>query len=764
MAALLVALIGAGVGGAHGTAAAAPDPAAAVPAAPVVAPRLDAGARVLRVTPVPADVVADATPSPGAGTIRLCGVVSEPGDALALEALARPAGWAVDAGAAGVPACLVASAGAVPLEIALADDHDHVMLRFARAPSAGGAVIELAGQTRFVDLAGDGTASVELGRGVPLHGRREPPRVPYERALVRDAGFARDGDARFARRFVLDGKHGLDPFPILPSATVTLPAEISFPEVFVPARGELALGIARAADGAASGATPAPVSLRIETTFVPLAAGAPSSHAVTLLAGPALQSASVPLGAHAEGAGLLTVRLVPVGPASEGARVEMVDPRVRGVASVTPRRPSVVLVTLDTVRADHLSLYGYGRATTPFLQELASQARVFDAAYAQTTNTRPSHFSLMTGRYCGDIGIWNNDGPPLPQRELTLAEVLRSAGWATGAVVSVGFLGPASGLGQGFDEMSVPRPGQHPLGAETTRNALDFVRRRASGPFFLWAHYFDAHLPYQPIPELRGLFWQGPPPAKENVDRTLIPPDFFDGLFVLPNVEYMTAMYDASLRYLDDQMRALVDGLRASGVLDDTLLIVAADHGESLGDHGIYFVHSGLYEPTVHVPLLLRAPGGTVAPGRVAQVVENLDIPATIFAAAGLVQPESFRGSSLLADEPGDGMAFFEHYGRYATGMRRDTVKLIDQRELKNHREQVWPSLRLWYDAPSLQLFDVARDPGELHDLAATQPELLRENLAVLDAWRVDRASRRPVAGRVDPKLTESLRALGYAE
>lgn len=732
--------------------------------APALAPRFDAGPRVLRVTPVPPDVAVDAPPAPDSGVVRLCGAVTEPGEALDLGTLTRPAGWTLGASAGGAPACLVASAGAVPLEIALPEDRDHVTLRFARAGAAGGAVVELAGQTRFVDLAGDGSASVELGRGVPLHAWSAARSVPYERALVRDAGFARERDARFARRFVLDGKHGLDPFPILPSATVALPAEITFPEVFVPARAELELAVARVADAAAGAATAAPVSLRIETTFVPLVAEAPTSHAVTVLAGHELQSATIPLGTRAEGGGLLTVRLAAVDAASAGARIEIVDPRLRGVASVAGRRPSVVLVTLDTVRADHLSLYGYARATTPFLQELASQARVFDAAYSQTTNTRPSHFSLMTGRYCGDIGIWNNDGPPLPQRELTVAEVLRSAGWATGAVVSVGFLGPASGLGQGFDEMSVPRAGQHPFGAETTRTALDFVRRRAGEPFFLWAHYFDAHLPYQPVPELRGLFWQGPPPAKENVDRTLILPEFFDGLFVLPNVEYMTAMYDASLRYLDEQMRALIDGLRAAGVLDDTLVVIAADHGESLGDHGIYFVHSGLYEPTVHVPLLVRAPRASVEPGRITRVVENLDIPATIFAATGLAQPESFRGGSLLAGTPGDDVAFFEHYGRFATGMRRGSVKTIDQRELKSHREQVWPSLRLWYEAPSLQMFDVVQDPGELHDLASSQPELLRENLGVIDAWRTDRALRSPVARKVDPKLTESLRALGYTE
>ena len=721
----------------------------------VLAARADAAGGVLRVTPAPSPP-GDAAAVAREPAVQLCGLAYEPADPLPLDGV-RAAGWTAGSSTSGRPGCLLAASGAAPLEIPLAADRDRVALRFERSPGGGAAIVELAGRTRLVELVGEGSAEVELGSGAAQHAWREPRTVPYERSLVRDAGFVAAGGAPFAARLALDRPHGLDPHPILPSAVTALPLEVTYPEVFVPADGAVELGIALA--GAA-----APLSVRIEARFVPLHDGPERAHAVTVLAGSAVQHASVLLGGRAEGAGRLTLRISSADPARAGERVEIVDPLVRGVASVVARRPNVIVVTLDTVRADHLSLYGYHRPTTPFLASLASHARVFDAAYAQITNTRPSHFSLFTGRYSGDIGIWNNDGPPLPERELTLAEVLRSAGWRTGAVTSVGFLGPASGLGQGFEEMHVPRPGQHPLGAETTRTALDFVRRHAGEPFFLWAHYFDAHLPYQPVPELRGLFWQGPPPSEESVDRTLIPPDFFDGLFVLPHVQYMTAMYDASLRYLDDQMRALFATLESVGLLDETIVVVAADHGESLGEHGIFFVHAGLYETTVHVPLLIHAPRALARPGRVAQVVENLDIPATVFALTGLEQPASFRGTSLMRDEPGDGVAFFEHYGRFATGMRRGAIKTIDARELKNHRDRVWPSLRLWYEAPSLQMFDVARDPAEEHDLAPAQSEAMHESLAILDAWRADRAHRAPIAGRVDPKLTESLRALGYAE
>jgi len=735
------------------------EPSAAPAASPSAQPalRFEAARGALRIVPAPPGG-ASATPgAAGPPVVELCELTTGSTQRAALGGVVRPAGWSLGASTAGRHDCLLATATAAPLEIPLATEH--VGLAFERGPGGTGAIVEYGGQTRYVELAGEGRVAIELGRGLPHHVWSSGKTIPYERSLVHDAAFAGSDAQPWQRRFVLDREHALQPFPILPAADAVLPLQIVYPDVFVPAGAELLVGIVLPPDEKST----APVALRIEARLTPALAGPEQEAVTTVLASGELQQARVALHNDAEGRGRLRLRITAVDAARAGQRVSLVDPLLRGVASVQPERPNVILVTLDTVRADHLSLYGYARKTTPFLEELGRESRVFDAAYAQVTNTRPSHFSIFTGRYCSDLGIWNNDGPPLPQGELSLAEVLRSAGWRTGAVLSVGFLGEGSGLEQGFDEMHVPPRGVHPLGAETTRGALDFVRRHAGAPFFLWVHYFDAHLPYQPVPELRGLFWQGPPPTAETVDRSLILPEFFDGLFVLPHVEYMTAMYDGSLRYLDDQLRTVFAALRSSGLADDTIVIIAADHGESLGEHGIYFSHAGLYEPTVHVPLLIHTPSTGVKPARVPDVVENLDIAATIFDAVGLAQPASFRGGSLLRDAPGDGTAYFEHYGQFSTGMRRGALKTIDSRELKKHRERVGPSLRLWWEAPPLLLFDVARDPGEQNELGAAQPEILAENLSLLDAWRAG-VKRAPLQAPHDPKLSESLRALGYVE
>lgn len=733
-----------------------PSPAPAASASGPPAWRFDHARGTLRITPAPL-AGASATPgADGAPVLQLCELTAGTTQRASLAGVRLPAGWSLGNSTSGRKDCLRAAAAAAALEIPLATEH--VGLRFERAAGGTGAVVEYAGQTRFVDLAGDGPVAIELGRGLPYHAWDGGTQIAYERSLLHDAAFSGSDARPWDRRFALDREHSLQPFPILPAAEVSLPFQVVYPEVFLPAGAELLVGLAVPPGDANA----APGALRVEARVTPALDGPELEAATTIVASGELQRARLVLRNAAEGRARLRLRVTAVEP-RDGLRVSLVDPLLRGTAAVQPERPNVILVTLDTVRADHLSLYGYARKTTPFLEELGHESRVFDAAYAQVTNTRPSHFSIFTGRYCSELGIWNNDGPPLPQGELTLAEVLRSAGWRTGAVLSVGFLGAGSGLEQGFDEMHVPPRGVHPLGAETTRGALDFVRRHAGEPFFLWVHYFDAHLPYQPVPELRGLFWQGPPPTAETVDRSLVLPEFFDGLFVLPHVEYMTAMYDGSLRYLDDQLRAVHAALRSSGLADDTVLIVASDHGESLGEHGIYFSHAGLYEPTVHVPLLIHAPPAGVQPARVADVVENLDIAATVLDAAGLRQPPSFGGGSLLRDAPGDGTAYFEHYGQFSTGMRRGTLKTIDSRELKRHRERVGPSLRLWWEAPPLLLFDVARDPGEQTDLAASQPQTMAENLALLDAWRAS-VRRAPLEAPPDPKLSESLRALGYVE
>src|SRR5581483_7501253 len=614
------------------------------------------------------------------------------------------------------------------------------------------------------------------GSGTPYHVWRDAGDVAAERALAGEPGVLRE-QAGPSRRLIFGDRYAMSPHPFLPAAAVALPATLDFPRVRLVERARASLLLAVAAPGDE-------MDVDVVVRAVPESGAAPvANRARVRVSGSegAAAPVDVPLDGLRDGPGRVVIDLIPASPSATVApgagpdaasqpparTVQVIQPAIAGFEVVRRRPPNAIVITLDTTRADHLSLFGYERDTTPFLAGIAPDLLVFDRAYSQITNTRPSHFSIFTSRYAKDLRIWNNDGPNLPERELTLAEVLRSAGWSTAATISVPVMGPKSGIAQGFDRFEVPvLPEYSQIGAETTRRAESLVSDLADRPFFLWIHYFDAHLPYQPVPSYRGLFWPGPPPTAADVDRSLL----FDGaekeFFVVPNRAYMTAMYDASVHYLDAQLKELFAHLERLGLLDRTVVVITADHGESLGDHGLYFVHDGLYESTARVPLAMRLPRGLAPPGRVGAVVENLAIAPTVLDALGLAVPASFRGRSLLRAAPGaGGTAYFEHHARLATGFRDGDVKLIDSRRLKEKPELAHGYLRRWYEAPAISLFDLATDPHELDDLAQREPARAAEATRHLEAWLAEGADAaeppRPAA-TIDPELERSLKSLGY--
>lgn len=616
---------------------------------------------------------------------------------------------------------------------------------------ANPALAEFGGDRRWLDPGT--TTRIELGARTPRHSWKSPRTATYRRSLSETKAYRDTPRGRSVARF--DELYDRDPYPGLTSASVSDDATITFPDLFVPTDATLLAGLA--SDAAARG--------RIEVATI-LADGEefPSSVPFDLKPGE-LTRVSVPLGAGSGGRGTIAVRVTTE---KATAPVRLVDPELRGAEQVGPpraERPNVILITLDTVRADHLSIYGYERKTTPTLDEIEHELLVFENAYSQAPSTRPSHFSVFASRYPRDLGIWNNSDPPLPQSELTVAEVLQSAGWRTGAVSSVRFLVSDGGAGQGFDEVSMPlQTEQSQLGKLTTGKAIDFIRSSTATPFFLWVHYFDAHLPYQPIPELRDAFWDGPPPTEKNIEPDLIEKEGFGTVGAIPHREYMTAMYDASILYVDRQIRTLLDYLRENDMLDDTVLILAADHGESLGEHGVYFAHDGLYESNVRVPLVLRLPGGARA-GRVEAIVENLGIGATILDTAGLETPTTFRGTSLLDAEPGNGTAFFEQ-GTLFSGLRAGELKWIDGRGFAEDERFVEGSLRKLRERPALGLYDLQTDPGEVNNLAPERSDDAETLQRRLSNWvrAHDDAKRRAGQREVDPEILERLRALGYTE
>lgn len=429
-----------------------------------------------------------------------------------------------------------------------------------------------------------------------------------------------------------------------------------------------------------------------------------------------------------------------------------------------PLLPNVVLVSLDTVRADHTSLLGYGRPTTPRLLALSREGVSYPDAYAMTSTTAPSHATLFTGRYAPAHGVVRN-GIPLAERETTLAEHLAARGYQTAGFVSSFVLAKRFGLAQGFavwDDHFAPETSSMKLdfweghvieqgfdrsGEATNEAALAWLAGRdRSAPFFLFVHYFDAHEPYTPSDAERAAL-AGPKPGgplADEIDR-----------------------YDAEIRIVDRALGRLLDALEEEGLRDDTWVIVTSDHGQGLADHDDPFHSVNLYEESVRSVLVVRGPG-VGAPGRVEPgPVEQADLLPTVLdlIAPGSQRPlllpgRSLRGSFEQARALDPDRPAFTYRQWYPRRMFvRDTT--VDG-------EQIGVRVGSWKYIEGLaegrrELYDLARDPGERKNRFTEEPARAAALADRVQGFRL--AHPRPgSAPAVSPEDRERLRALGYVE
>jgi len=305
--------------------------------------------------------------------------------------------------------------------------------------------------------------------------------------------------------------------------------------------------------------------------------------------------------------------------------------------------PNAVLFTLDTLRADHLSCYGYARETSPVIDRLAKKGVLFTDAYSQSTTTVPSHISIMTSRYLKEFNIYNQTSNPLPGSFLTVAECFRGAGYSTGAFLSVNFMRDAwTGLGQGFrtfrEGAKAAIEGEYAISAATRWLGENHGRR-----FFLWIHLYDCHVPYDPPPPYRDRFVDPEGEYPPLLERSVFP-NRDDQDFAYLNQDYYSDRYDGAVAYVDAQVGKIVTLLEDLGVAQNTLIVIAADHGESLGEHGIHCDHVSVYEQNAHVPLIFYWGGHVPAGKRIAALCENIDIAPTMLDMAGIDIPSNWSG------------------------------------------------------------------------------------------------------------------------
>ena len=427
---------------------------------------------------------------------------------------------------------------------------------------------------------------------------------------------------------------------------------------------------------------------------------------------------------------------------------------------------SVILVVVDTLRADHLGLYGYERSTSPTLDLWAKQGRVFDRAFAPSPWTLPSFGSLYTGRWplvqqAGRADVFNRSGQtgflgPIADLPI-LAETLRAVGFRTLAVVNNGFLAPTFGMARGFDIYDFEpgtADGVHRSATVVVQRALELVDDVNGQPFFLVVHLLEPHLFYNAPPPFRNSF-----SASIRSDFTLPIADLV-GLrngsrdIAPQDRAFVTAAYDEEIAYVDEQLGVLRDGLAARGLLETSMIVLTSDHGEELFDHGGFEHGHAMWQELLHVPLVVWAPG--VEPGRETAPVSLVDVAPTVLDSLGIAPPTPFDGISLwpnlTAVEPLPQRPLFAEgvlYGAPQTAVVNWPHKII-----VNHQDGL------------TDVFDLARDPRERSRRArnASDPphpliaDLCRHQRLAHDMGRAtDRAPAAP--GR---EVLERLRSLGY--
>ncbi|MFZ3263057.1 MAG: sulfatase-like hydrolase/transferase [Terriglobales bacterium] len=430
-----------------------------------------------------------------------------------------------------------------------------------------------------------------------------------------------------------------------------------------------------------------------------------------------------------------------------------------GTLADAAAHPNIILITLDTVRADRMGFLGSKRGLTPNLDVLASQSVVFTRAYSQVPLTPPSHATILTGTYPQFHKV---DGFDVPlAKDLPYApDILRTNGYRTAAFVGSFALDPQQRFAQGFDRgfdtydagFTDWRPGldryhtTERRGADVVAHALAWLDHRPEGPFFMWVHLYDAHRPYDP-----------PEPYKSK---------------------YAAAPYDGEIAYADSAVGGLLKQLRNRGLYESAVIAVMADHGEGLGDHGEDEHGIFLYDETIHVPLLIKL-AGSAMPGsgsegeRIESRVELVDVLPTILEAVGVAIPKEVQGQSLQelmtaktrlssAERPAENVASpgsqaFRDRPAYAeTDYPRTAYGWSPLRALRTGKY-------LYVEAPRPELYDESTDPSAEHNLSLKSVAVSDTLAEQLDAFRQKTGSAGETPRQaLDPQAQERLAALGY--
>jgi arylsulfatase A-like enzyme len=384
------------------------------------------------------------------------------------------------------------------------------------------------------------------------------------------------------------------------------------------------------------------------------------------------------------------------------------------------KRKNVILISLDTLRADHLGCYGYNRNTTPFLDTFAKKGILFENCISTASWTLPAHVSLLTALYSSSHSVID-DGlgsiPPMLQSSIppeikTLPEILQDKGFETRAITSHLYVSDRFGFERGFNTFHY-KQGQS--AEEVTQKALSWLDILSDRPFFLFLHYFDCHDPYASPPPYRNMF---DPDYEGDIDgslKTIL--KYATSKITKSDLNHLIALYDGEIRYVDDFLRRFIERIEKAGLLENTMIIITSDHGEEFKDHGSLYHGHTLFDELIRVPLLLFLPGDIpIYQRRIKSQVSLVDIMPTILDFLELDIPQGIEGETLIPylknviSKPRLAYSETSRYKAFQACVRTEEYKNIISDGFNGHKKA---------------LYNLISDPGEKVNMADSSPMLL---------------------------------------
>ncbi len=414
----------------------------------------------------------------------------------------------------------------------------------------------------------------------------------------------------------------------------------------------------------------------------------------------------------------------------------------------------ILVLVIDTLRADHLGCYGYAKNTSPNIDKFSKESTVFKNDIAADVPTQPSFTSFMTGMRGIVNGVVSHHPSEQVPDSVPLIQGLLSPTMKTVGVSTL--YGMKKYFSRGFHYYFNPVAGnperlQQVHAEEINPYVIEWLKQHHDEDFYMFVHYWDPHVVYEPPERYRGMFYSGgdpKDPGNHSLDALKSSPIWaMHGPWIeevapgVTDVDYITSLYDGEIRRVDDAFQELVDELKDLKIYDETLFVVTADHGESMNDHGVYFDHATVYQEIIRVPLIIRYPG--VFPAKVVGgLVQNIDVTSTILDLAKVRHP-AYEGINLLSVAKGEAEPRKEAFSDQALWsikrtMIRDEGKHV-YKLIVTLDEGFWP-------VPDRELYDLSSDPNELNNLTGSEEELLNDMELRLRRWEDSM-----LKGRVDP-------------